>query len=600
MTRSFALAAFLAVCAWPASAQDIRVLADEPQHVFEGAGTSFGLFLNNYVNAGDDARAELVRLIAEDLDLRYLQDYTNRPNGEGFYPNEDLDYFDRRANFVKDVRAVRPDVQFSVVTNSFPDELRTDLVMMGRHGKVETYRVLDTDDPEIYEKLADWYFQIFRAYDARGVSVEILNAVNEPDLLVCGSNVLQCRTHHYGYDGDNLRGVAEIFAQAVPAFKAKFADPAQNPTGMPVPRIMGPSTFAPGGGGSNFEGGALAYVRYFKNERPGAWDHIDIVATHQYENGVRGDLFQALRAEADGKPIHQSETHGSRQFLEGTGIRPGLSTALSFAQQFGAAVNFGTSAWYYFQTNYPNPLDDQPDGRRFNPGGLISLSPPDIPDPVPYKQYYAFRQLTSAQPLGADVLDYTASAGRRADVVAFRKAGENTVYVSVTNTEGTGKPIDLTLGEAGGTRVVTQYTIRRTDAANDDAVVADVTPPGGTTTLQVTLPPYSVNTFTVAMGALNATDGEDGPDTAVAALLPAAPNPTAGPTTLRYRLAEPADVELVVYDVLGKQVARVVDRAEGPGTHRVPFDASGLAAGVYVVRLRAGAVVSTQRVVVTR
>lgn len=575
------LTALVAVAGGPAAAQEVVVDADDPMHQFDGAGVSFGLFLNNYRSASAEAQNDLVRLIAEDLDLVYLQEYTNRPDGTGFYPDEDPTYFDRRADFVKAVRAVRPGVEFSVVTNSFPDRLRKDLVLTGRDGVQRTYRVLDTDDPQIYQKLADWYFQIFRAYDARGVRVDVLNAVNEPDLLVCGQNVNQCRTHHYGYDGDTRRGVAEIFAQAVPAFKALLADPTVNTTGIPTPRIMGPSTFAPGGQGGSFAGGALAYVDYFRDERPAAWEQIDIVSTHQYENGVRGDLFQMLGNRAGDKALHQSETHGSKQFLQNTGISPGLSTALSFAQQFGASVNFGTGAWYYFQTNYPNAADA--DRAGFNPGGLISLSPPAIPDPEPYTHYYAFRQLTSAQPDSSDVLPVTPFDGRQANAVAFRKAGEDTVYVSVTNTTGSARDVTVRVEEDAGTRVLASYTLRVTDETRNDAAVAEDVDLGAAGNVTAEVGPYSVNTFEIALGA-GFVDSEDGPE-ALAVRVTNAPNPFRAETEIRYRLGAPGRVRLAVFDVLGREVARLVDERQGVGEHAATFRAAGVDAGVYLYRL---------------
>jgi hypothetical protein len=575
------LAALAVVASGPAAAQTVTVDLDDARQQFDGAGVSFGLFLNNYRSASPEAQAELVRLIAEDLDLVTLQEYTNRPNGTGFYPDEDPTYFDRRADFVKAVRAVRPGVEFSVVTNSFPDQLRKDLVLTGRDGVERTYRVLDTDDPDIYDKLADWYFQVFRAYDERGVTVDVLNAVNEPDLLVCGGNVNQCRTHHYGFAGDTRRGVAEIFAQAVPAFKALLNDPAVNTTGMPIPRVMGPSTFAPGGAGSSFQGGALDYVRYFKDERPEAWDQIDIVATHQYENGVRGDLFRDLNTEAGDKPLHQSETHGSKQFLQNAGISPGLSTALSFAQQFGAAVNFGTGAWYYFQTNYPNAADADRDG--FNPGGLVSLSPPQIPDPEPYTHYYAFRQLTSAQPDSSTVLGVTPFNGMQANAVAFRKAGEDTVYVSVTNTTGSARDVTVQVEEDAGTRALASYTLRVTDETRNDAVVTDGADLGGSGSVAAEIGPYSVNTFEIALGTGFVSSEVAAEPLAVR--VSNVPNPFRAETEIRYRLRAPGHVRLAVFDVLGREVARLVDARQGAGAHAAPFRGADVEAGVYLYRL---------------
>jgi hypothetical protein len=45
---------------------------------------------------------------------------------------------------------------------------------------------------------------------------------------------------------------------------------------------------------------------------------------------------------------------------------------------------------------------------------------------------------------------------------------------------------------------------------------------------------------------------------------------------------------LEVIDLLGRQVAVVVEGRPGPGVHTARFEAGALAAGVYLVRLRAG------------
>jgi hypothetical protein len=48
-------------------------------------------------------------------------------------------------------------------------------------------------------------------------------------------------------------------------------------------------------------------------------------------------------------------------------------------------------------------------------------------------------------------------------------------------------------------------------------------------------------------------------------------------------------VRLTVYDILGREVAVLVDGVQAPGRHEVVFDARNLASGVYVYRLTAGA-----------
>ncbi|MEM8601564.1 MAG: T9SS type A sorting domain-containing protein [Bacteroidota bacterium] len=66
-------------------------------------------------------------------------------------------------------------------------------------------------------------------------------------------------------------------------------------------------------------------------------------------------------------------------------------------------------------------------------------------------------------------------------------------------------------------------------------------------------------------------------------------NPFAERTALSFTLAAPTEATVVVHDMLGRTVATLADNAFAAGTHRIEFEAGGLPAGVYVVRLVAGA-----------
>jgi hypothetical protein len=90
------------------------------------------------------------------------------------------------------------------------------------------------------------------------------------------------------------------------------------------------------------------------------------------------------------------------------------------------------------------------------------------------------------------------------------------------------------------------------------------------------------------------------------------PNPFNPTTEIRFSVPAPASadgqhgssgsgwVTLKVYDILGREVAVLVDEKKEPGTYRVTFNASGLASGVYVYRLTAGSTTLTRRMLLTK
>jgi hypothetical protein len=78
------------------------------------------------------------------------------------------------------------------------------------------------------------------------------------------------------------------------------------------------------------------------------------------------------------------------------------------------------------------------------------------------------------------------------------------------------------------------------------------------------------------------------------------PNPFNPATVIRYSLPVGGQVSLMVYDMLGREVARLVDGGVTAGVHEVTFDASGLPSGVYFCSLRVGGFAVTRKLVVLR
>ena len=78
------------------------------------------------------------------------------------------------------------------------------------------------------------------------------------------------------------------------------------------------------------------------------------------------------------------------------------------------------------------------------------------------------------------------------------------------------------------------------------------------------------------------------------------PNPFRGRTTLSVRLRTAGPARLDAFDLTGRHVATVLDEALPAGEQTVAWDASDLAAGVYVLRLTSGDAVRTRTLTVLR
>lgn len=78
------------------------------------------------------------------------------------------------------------------------------------------------------------------------------------------------------------------------------------------------------------------------------------------------------------------------------------------------------------------------------------------------------------------------------------------------------------------------------------------------------------------------------------------PNPFNPNTTINYSIPQNASVKLTVYDMLGREVQTLVSAYQNAGAYRVQFDASGLASGLYLYRLSAGAFQQTLKMVLTK
>jgi hypothetical protein len=73
------------------------------------------------------------------------------------------------------------------------------------------------------------------------------------------------------------------------------------------------------------------------------------------------------------------------------------------------------------------------------------------------------------------------------------------------------------------------------------------------------------------------------------------PNPFNPTTRIEYAIPKTSHVSLKVIDLLGREVATLVDGVQGAGFKNVEFNATQLASGVYLYRLRVGNFTETKK-----
>jgi len=83
------------------------------------------------------------------------------------------------------------------------------------------------------------------------------------------------------------------------------------------------------------------------------------------------------------------------------------------------------------------------------------------------------------------------------------------------------------------------------------------------------------------------------------------PNPFNPSTKIEYQISsnvkgEKANVSLIVYDILGREVATLVNKQQKPGHYEAQFDASDLTSGIYFYKLQSGKFVESKKMILLR
>jgi hypothetical protein len=78
------------------------------------------------------------------------------------------------------------------------------------------------------------------------------------------------------------------------------------------------------------------------------------------------------------------------------------------------------------------------------------------------------------------------------------------------------------------------------------------------------------------------------------------PNPFNPKTVVSYQLSAVSNVKVAVYDLLGREVAVLVNEREGPGRYEITFDGSKLSSGTYICRMTAGEFAACRRMMLVK
>ena len=78
------------------------------------------------------------------------------------------------------------------------------------------------------------------------------------------------------------------------------------------------------------------------------------------------------------------------------------------------------------------------------------------------------------------------------------------------------------------------------------------------------------------------------------------PNPFNPTTNIGFRIANFGFVSLKVYDIIGNEIATLVNEEKRAGEYEIEFDATGLPSGIYFYKLKAGGYIETKKMVLIK
>ena len=154
--------------------------------------------------------------------------------------------------------------------------------------------------------------------------------------------------------------------------------------------------------------------------------------------------------------------------------------------------------------------------------------------------------------------------------------------------------------ENDGNENFTKRIIDNTEGNRNHFSVIDVDQDGDLDLLVTNNFPFQVIFYRNDGVATDVADELDFPVPKEVTLAQNYPNPFNPGTTIQFSLLSPGYVSLKIYNMLGEEVTTLVAEPLDSGIHKVDWDASGLASGIYLYRLQTGDFVATRKLLLLR
>jgi carboxyl-terminal processing protease len=337
--------------------------------------------------------------------------------------------------------------------------------------------------------------------------------------------------------------------------------------------------------------------------QPGGYGYLKLTMEHGEDSAAVRQIFTSFRDAISG-----FISQGVRGMVLDMRVNAGGDDALAAAF---SGFFYSDTSFYEYQTWY-NPTDDS-----------IEIWPSPIPhyDPVTMRGYinpnYPVgsifiepQGITFTKPVMVLVSPRNISTGEGIPMALQKLPGCKVVGFHGTNGSFgmveykiyiAPPPEELYLRYPYGQSVNKDFIIQiEGDSTLSGGVIPDLRVPMNDTVIDQLYTDSIDVELKYAIGKLNSMLGinENQPGGSGLELDPVIPNPVRSMASITYRLQEPAEVTLALYDICGKQIKTLVAERQKSGSHTVTWSSEGIYPGLYLYHLTAGGVSQTRKFIV--